>query len=100
MEEYEDKLKKMIKKSQGFSQIEFFFEQDELKNDIQKMMKELNKQSCYMPKYNLKNVDDIENVKKAVREKLQAKLDENIITVDNSFALENYEYTTNELCNE
>jgi ribosomal protein L29 len=43
-------------------------EQDELKDEINSMKKELNKFSIYMPQFNLKNVDEIEKVKASIRE--------------------------------
>ena len=51
----------------------------------------------YMPEVNLKNVDEIEKVKANIRATLSEKLKENLEPVDNSFALENFEYCTKEL---
>ena len=75
-------------------------EQDKIKSEINKMQKRLAEYSNYMPSYNLKNVDDIENVKKNIREFFNKKLQENITTIDNRFSLENFEYATKELGNE
>jgi hypothetical protein len=51
----------------------------------------------YMPEVSLKNVDEIDKVKANIRATLSEKLKENLEPVDNSFALENFEYCTKEL---
>ena len=43
-------------------------EQDYIKQEIHKMSKQLADFSNYMPSYNLKNMEQIENVKKGIRE--------------------------------
>lgn len=100
MEGFENRMKRMMNKTQRYSVVEFFLEQNEIKDEIYKMQKELNSFSIYMPEWNLKSIDDIEAVKKHIRDNLSQKLKENLIPIDNRFAMENYEYATTELGNE
>jgi hypothetical protein len=72
-------------------------EQDYIKQEIHKMSKQLADFSNYMPSYNLKNMEQIENVKKGIREVFTKKLAENITPIDNRFSIENFEYATKEL---
>ena len=75
-------------------------EQDIIKQEIFRMKKQITSMSVYMPEVNLKNVDEIEKVKANIRATLSEKLKENLEPVDNSFALENFEYCTKELGHE
>ena len=54
-----------------------------------------------MPKIQLKNFnpDDADAVTKSIKEQLSEKLKQNLVPIDNSFALENFEYATKELGN-
>ena len=74
MDTFEGKMKKMIHRCQQYSVIEFFMEQDSIKQDIVNMKKQITSMSVYMPEYNLKNVDEIDKVKASIRTTLQEKL--------------------------
>lgn len=75
-------------------------EQDNIKQEIDRMTKEITSFSIYMPQYNLKGVDEIEKVKQNIRAALSEKLKENIEPMNNTFALENFDYCTKELGNQ
>jgi hypothetical protein len=100
METFESKMKKMIFRSQNFSMIELFMEQDFLKQEIYEMQKELNAFTVYMPQYTLKSFENPEISAKLITDVLAAKLSDNLVPIDNSFCLENFEYATKELGND
>lgn len=64
------------------------------------MKKQLADFNSYMPAYNLKNTEDIQSITKGIKETIQKKLKENLVQIDNTFAIENFEYATKELGND
>ena len=98
MRHFEDQIKRFLTRTQSLTTVEFFNEQHEIKDEINKMKREVNFLNNYMPKVKLRVEDYGETIKK-IQEDLKLKLDKYLEKVDSTFALENYDYLTKELEN-
>jgi len=98
MDRFERDMKNFLQRAQTYSTVEFFFEQHEIKDEINKMKHGINQFSTYIPKVKLK-VEDMQETTKKIQEDLKAKLALNLEVIDNSFALENFQYVTSEIQN-
>ena len=78
---------------------EFFFEKDQIKNDILKIKDLINKFSVYTPNFTI-NFENLMDTKDKISSDLKLKLESYFIESDNQFSLKNFDYITQELGNQ
>ena len=99
MDDFENKMKSLLNKTQNYSAVEFYFEQYNIQKEIKQLKASIGTVSIYTPSIELK-VSDLKDETKKIQEDLKAKLDSYMKPVDNSFALECFKYATEEMGNE
>ena len=99
MNDFENKMKSLLNKTQNYSTVEFYFEQYNIQKEIKQLKASIGTVSIYTPSFELK-IPDLKDETKKIQEDLKAKLDSYMKPVDNSFALECFKYATEEMGNE
>ena len=100
--DYEGRLKKTLERVQGYSVVEFYYEADDLKSEVRKLVDDLDYFSVYTPSFSLKNVPDLDKMDAFVRSiqlDLETAFNTNIVKLDNKFSQNNYDYVINDLKN-
>lgn len=69
----EKKTMKLLERCQRLDTVDFFVEQDTLKESIAEIKYKLKRMSNYMPTYKLKNFDDVPEVTKQITKMIQDK---------------------------
>jgi hypothetical protein len=74
---------------QGYSVVEFYYEADDLKSEVRKLVDDLDYFSVYTPSFSLKNVPDLDKMDAFVRSiqlDLETAFNTNIVKLDNKFS--------------
>ena len=74
---------------QEYSVVEFYYEADDLKSEVRKLVDDLDYFSVYTPSFSLKNVPDLDKMDAFVRSiqlDLETAFNTNIVKLDNKFS--------------
>ena len=63
MRDFEHRIKKFLTRTHSLSTVEFFFEENEIKDEIERMKNQVASMSNYMPKVKLRMEDQAETIK-------------------------------------
>lgn len=100
MNKYDNVMKKLIHKAQSYDLRDFFEEKVKILNEINSLKADIGMFSNYVPNHEvLIPEDNRESVIEKLKSDIKSKVDKYVIPIDNSFALSNFKYITEELDN-
>lgn len=93
----ENRIMKLLDRCQRLDTVDFFVEQDTLKEQLAEIKGRLTKMSNYMPTYKLKAFNDIPEVTKQINKQICDKQAFYLEEIDHTLAISNFNHINKEL---
>lgn len=99
MDNFENETKRLVQSLSTYSLLEFFHEEEQLKEKIDKLRRGLDQFNIYLPKTQVL-MQDVDHAKNAIVVDLRERINSYIGKVDHNFALANYDHVMNTIVDE